>query len=64
MFSAAGESLGTLRISLVANIRDRKISNEIGLLHDLRILAPIIMDYPASIPKASERHAPNILKFL
>jgi len=35
---------------------------EIGVPSDCRIIAPIIVGYPASIPAASERHSPDILK--
>jgi nitroreductase len=64
MFSAADKGLGTCWIALGANIRDRKMLDEIGVPHDLRIVTSIIMGYPASIPEASERHVPDILKVL
>lgn len=64
MFSAASRGLGTCWIGLGANIRDRKILNELGVPSTSRIVAPIIIGYPESIPPASERHAPNILKII
>lgn len=62
MFSATSRGLGTCWIGLGAHVRDNKILNEIGVPSDCRIVAPIIIGYPASIPPASERHSPNILK--
>ncbi len=64
MFSAASRGLGTCWIGLGANIRDRKILDEIGVPPHSRIVAPIIIGYPERIPPASERHAPSILKIL
>ena len=62
MFSATSRGLGTCWIGLGAYIRDRKILDEIGIPADCRIVAPIIIGYPESIPPASERHSPDILK--
>jgi nitroreductase len=64
MLSAADKGLGTCWIALGANIRDKKTLDEIGVPDDCRIVAPIILGYPANIPEASERHAPEILKVL
>ena len=52
------------RIGLGAHIRDRKILNDIGVPLDCQIVAPIIIGYPDSIPPASERHVPEILKIV
>jgi len=49
-------------IGLGAHVRDKKILDEIGVPSGCRIVAPIIVGYPASIPPASERHSPDILK--
>lgn len=64
MFSATSRGLGTCWIGLGAHIRDRKILDEIGMPADCRIVAPIIIGYPESIPPASERHSPDILKII
>jgi len=64
MFSATSRGLGTCWIGLGAHIRDRKILDEIGVPDDCRIVAPIILGYPASIPPASERHDPEIVKVI
>jgi len=37
---------------------------DLGVPEDCRIVAPIIVGYPTSIPPASGRHAPNIIKIL
>jgi nitroreductase len=62
MFSATSRGLGTCWIGLGAHIRDSIILKEIGKPDDCRIVAPIIVGYPVSIPPASERHAPEIVK--
>jgi nitroreductase len=64
MFSAASRGLGTCWIGLGAHIRDRVILSELGVPDDCRIVAPIILGYPASIPPASERRAPEIVKII
>jgi nitroreductase len=64
MFSATSRGLGTCWIGLGAHIRDKEILAQIGVPSDCRIIAPIIVGYPASIPPASERHAPDILKVM
>jgi nitroreductase len=64
MFSATSKGLGTCWIGLGANIRDKKILGEIGVPSDCRIVAPVIIGYPKSIPPASERHSPDILKVI
>jgi nitroreductase len=64
MFSATSRGLGTCWIGLGAHVRDNNILNEIGVPSDCQIVAPIIVGYPVSIPPASERHSPNILKII
>ncbi len=64
MFSAISKGLGTCWIGLGAHIRDKGILKEIGVPENCRIVAPVIVGYPASIPPASERHSPDILKVI
>jgi nitroreductase len=64
MLSATSRGLGTCWIGLGAHVRDPKILDEMGIPGDCRIVAPIIIGYPASIPPASERHAPDIGKVI
>ncbi len=64
MFSAVSRGLGTCWIGLGANIRDRATLSEIGVPDDCRIVAPVILGYPASIPLASERRPPEIVKVI
>jgi nitroreductase len=64
MFSATGRGLGTCWIALGSNVRDRKLLDDMGVPADHRIVAPVIIGYPTSIPTASERHAPDILKII
>jgi len=64
MFSATSRGLGTCWIGLGAHIRDRKIMSDMGAPSDCQIVAPVIVGYPTSIPPASERHAPEIIKVM
>jgi nitroreductase len=64
MFSATSRGLGTCWIGLGAHIRNGKIREEIGMPADCRIAAPVVIGYPKSIPDASERHAPDIIKII
>jgi nitroreductase len=64
MFSATSRGLGTCWIGLGAHIRNHKTLEEIGVSSNYRIVAPIIIGYPVSIPEASERRDPEILKII
>lgn len=64
MFSATSRGLGTCWIGLGAHIRDHKIMSDMGVPSDCQIVAPVIVGYPTSIPPASERHAPEIIKVM
>ncbi len=64
MFSATSRGLGTCWIALGSNLRDPRILEEMGVPEDCRIVAPVILGYPAGIPAASERHAPDIVKII
>ena len=64
MFSATSRGLGTCWIGLGAHIRDRHTLLEMGIPTGYRIIAPVIIGYPISIPPASERHAPEIVKVI
>jgi nitroreductase len=62
MFSATARGLGTCWVALGADIRGGELLSEIGLPKGCAIVAPIILGYPESIPAASERHAPDIVR--
>jgi nitroreductase len=64
MFSATSRGLGTCWIGLGAHIRDRKTIDDMGVPVDCEIVAPVIIGYPAGIPPASERHAPDVVKII
>ena len=63
MFAAAARGLGTCWVNLGSEIRSPEILKEIGLPEDCRIVAPMILGYPKSIPSPSERK-PEILKIV
>jgi len=64
MFSATQRGLGTCWINLGANIRDPQLLTVIGIPEDCRIVAPIILGYPKSIPPVSKRHDADIIKII
>ena len=64
MFSATSRGLGTCRIGLGVHVRDDKILDEIGVTADYQIIATTIIGYPVSIPPATERNPPCILKVI
>ena len=62
MLSATDKGLGTCWVGLGANVADPQILNEMGLPANYRIVAPIIIGWPRSIPQAKDREALQILK--
>ncbi len=64
MFSAVSRGLGTCWVGLGSNIRSRQALDLMGVPENFRIVAPVIIGYPAAIPPALERHAPEILKVI
>lgn len=64
MFSATARGLGTCWIGLGSHAQNREILDETGVPEDCRIVAPIVIGYPVTVPPASERHPPEILKVI
>jgi nitroreductase len=64
MFSAASRGFGTCWIGLGSNVRSSEMLGLMGIPNDFRIVAPVILGYPASIPAVADRHAPEILKII
>jgi len=62
MLSAAARGLGTCWVDLGGNIRNPDTLAELGLTQSNRIIAPIIVGYPAMIPDVPKRNSPVILK--
>lgn len=62
MFSASARNLGTCWIGLGTNIQAPELLIQIGLPEDHKIIAPLIVGYPKSIPELPERMKPHILK--
>ncbi len=61
MFSASAKGLATCWIGLGTNIQDPEIMKQIGMPEDYRIVAPIVVGYPKSIPYIPDRLEPRIL---
>ena len=64
IFSSVQRGLGTCWINLGSDIRTPETLEEIGLPEDCRIVAPIIVGYPKSIPNPPQRKEPQILKVI
>ncbi len=63
MFAAAARGLGTCWINLGSEIRDPEIQKALGMPADFRIIAPLALGYPKTIPELPVRE-PKILKIL
>lgn len=64
MLSAAARGLGTCWVAQGGIIQDPDILAELGVAEKVRIVAPIILGYPKSIPPMVERKEPKILKII
>jgi len=64
MLSAASKGLGTCWVAQGAEIKDPKLLEELGIPENYRIVAPIILGYPKSIPAMPPRKEPKILKIV
>lgn len=62
MFSAVARGLGTCWVGLGMNIYDPEMLKHMGMPKDYKIVAPIILGYPKSVPHVPERMKPRILK--
>jgi nitroreductase len=64
MFSAVSRGLGTCWIGLGAHIRSHEMLREINVPEGFRIVAPIILGYPTTVPPATEKHDPDIARVI
>jgi nitroreductase len=64
MFCASEKGLGTCWVGLGTSIQDPELLNLIGMPQDHKIVAPLIVGYPKSIPNPPERMEPQILKIV
>jgi nitroreductase len=64
MLSAAARGLGTCWIGLGSHISDPELLGELAVPENHRIVAPIIVGYPKSIPEPLEREEPQIFKVI
>lgn len=64
MYAAVARGLGTCWVNLGSDVRDPQLRSELGLTEDLKIVAPVIIGYPASIPPAPGRERPVIMKII
>jgi nitroreductase len=64
MFGAAARGLGTCWVGLGTGILDPELLDLMGMSEDDKIVAPIILGYPQSIPEIPKRNEPQILRIL
>jgi nitroreductase len=64
MFSAAARGLGTCWVAQGSAITDPETLEALGLGDGYRIVAPIILGYPKTVPAVSARNEPVVLKVL
>jgi hypothetical protein len=64
MFCASERGMGTCWVGLGTSIQDPELLGLMGLSGDHKIVAPIILGYPKSVPSAPERREPQILKII
>ncbi len=62
MLGAANRGLGSCWINFATEIRNENLLAELGIPKDCKIVAPIILGYPANIPPVPRRKEPEILK--
>jgi nitroreductase len=64
MLAATDRGLGTCWVALGAEIRDPELLGIVGLSETDALVAPIILGWPAAIPKAPARKDPEIAKII
>ncbi len=64
MLSAAARGLGTCWVALGSTIRNPELLRMLKVPEDFKIVAPIILGYPRSIPQVPHREEPRILSIL
>lgn len=64
MMSATSKDLGTCWINFATFIKSQETLNELGIPDTCKIVAPIIIGYPAEIPNMTKRKAAEILKVI
>jgi nitroreductase len=62
MNAAAARGLGTCWVNLGSDLRSTDLLEELGITGDIKIVAPVIIGHPVSIPEAAKREEPAILK--
>jgi len=64
MFAATDRGLATCWVAMGANLRDPQLRAQLGFDENHRIVTPLAIGYPAAIPAASARHAPQIVRVI
>ncbi len=64
MLAATNRGLGTCWVNLGAEIKSPELLQVLGVPDDGKIVAPIVLGYPARTPKPPKRKKPNIINIL
>lgn len=64
MFGAAAGYLCTCRVNFFSDVRNQGLREELEMTDELKIAAPVITGYPASIPQAPRRESPVLLNII
>lgn len=62
MMSATSKGLGTCWVNFGTEIQDPALRDELGILDEHKVVAPIALGYPDKIPGIPKRKEPQILK--
>ncbi len=64
MMAAVTRGLGTCWVNFGTEIHDQAMKDELGIPDDYKIVAPIILGFPETIPAIPKRKDPEILKIV
>jgi nitroreductase len=64
MMSATAKGLGTCWVNFAAEIHDPEIRQELGMVENHKIVAPVAIGYPSKIPGIPHRKEPQILSVI
>ena len=64
MLSATSKGLSTCWVNFGTEIRDPKLLDELGIIGNQKIVAPLALGYPQKIPAIPKRKKPQVLKII
>ena len=64
MMSATNRGLGSCWVNFATEIKDPELIHELEIPEDHKIVAPIVLGYPVTIPPVPKRKEPDIINIL